>query len=122
MTNFELENWRRIRTQGRGLFVGKIIVRRCLWLSVPVIVTLLLTGLHPKSTTDFWSEYQFLIWIFAGATLIIGLGDGFFMWKMRERDYQRKMRLLDSEPSNFTTVRRGTGLELHPVPDRNSLN
>lgn len=120
MTNFELENWRRIRTQGRGVFVGKIIVRRCLWLSVPVIITLLLTGLHPKPAVNFWSEYQFLLWIFAGATLVIGFGDGFFIWKVRERDYQRKLRL-ESEPPAFIAARR-TGQELSPISDRSSLN
>ena len=70
MSDSELEIWRRTRARGRSVFVGKIIVRRCLWFSIPVAITLLLAGLHPKHEGDFWSEYQSILWIFAGATLI----------------------------------------------------
>jgi uncharacterized membrane protein YbhN (UPF0104 family) len=99
----------------------KIILRRCLWFSIPVVITLLISGSRPNHEGGFWSEYQALLWIFAGATLLIGFGDGWFIWKMRERDYERKTKM--NAPDRQTSVAASRGdPEFNAVSGRNSWN
>ena len=95
MTDSELETWRQTRAQGRGRFLGKIMLHRSLWLFVPFGITLLALELRQKPDGGFWSDCEFLAWAFAGVSLLIGLGDGLFLWRLRELDFQRKSRLQD---------------------------
>lgn len=121
MKNSELDDWQRIRARGWGFFVAKIILRRCLWFSIPVGITLLITGLRPAHEGDFWSQYQSLLWIFASATLLIGFGDGWFIWKMRERNYERKIKVQAPDRQASVSATRG-GQELKAASEQNSWN
>jgi peptidoglycan/LPS O-acetylase OafA/YrhL len=97
MTDSERESWRRIRARGQAAFVAAMVVRRCLWLAVPVVVAVALSGFLSGQSAGFWTDLPSLIWMFAGVTLLIGIGDGFFLWRLREREYERN--LYAGEPS-----------------------
>jgi hypothetical protein len=95
MTNLELENWKLARAQGRARFICKTILTKGLWFAIPVAITLLVVFCKQEQPGGFWSANQLLIWCFAGVSLLVGFGDGLFVWMIREREYRRKMHFLD---------------------------
>lgn len=91
MIDSERENWRRIRARGQTVFVCAMVMRRCLWLAVPVVIAVALSGFLSGQAAGFWTDLPVLIGMFAGVTLLIGIGDGIFLWRLREREYERNL-------------------------------
>jgi len=95
VNNTELNNWEIFREHGKSAFILKHIGKKSLWYSMVFAVVWVVAAWHQDKTSETGSQHLFMLWAFAGVVLILGCGDGFYLWMMREREYERKLLAME---------------------------
>ena len=95
MNKFGLDNWEDFREHDKSAFILKHIGKKSLWYSMVFGGVCILAAWHQDNTSAFGAQPGFMLWAFAGAVLILGCGDGFYLWMMRDREYERKLHSVE---------------------------